>query len=351
MSNSKLGVGIAGLGLIAPEHATGYRRLADLVEIRGVCDVDLTRAKAFAEEFGGRPYGNLDDLIDDSSIEAIDLLLPHALHYDAAMAVLNAGKHLLIEKPLAPTYAESVAICRRAEDVGVRFMVAENTRYMKGYQAAGRLLSDGTIGTVNHVRTNLSSWDKARLSRPDFWGRQYRTGGGLILDTGAHSFYLLKWLLGPFRELSASATQVFPLEVEVEVEDTAEVLGTLANEAHFICGLTAVSEIPHNERLELYGTDGAIIVDQMADPVVKVFRGHLDFKGAAVEGVPFGPDAWHPGGWHFESVIEEVADFVHSIVDSRAPLIDPYDCAYAIGVVEAAYEAIRMKAPVPVQLT
>ncbi len=116
MSNSKVGVGIAGLGLVAPSHAMGYKRLPDLAEIRGVCDVDPIRAKAFAEEFGGNAYTNLDDLIGDPSIDAIDIALPHGLHYEAAMAVLGAGKHLLIEKPLAPTYRESVDICRKAED-------------------------------------------------------------------------------------------------------------------------------------------------------------------------------------------------------------------------------------------
>lgn len=349
MSISKLGVGIAGLGLIARSHAMGYKRLHDLAEIRGVCDVDPTKARVFADEFGGTAFTTLDGLIGDPSIDAIDLVLPHHLHYEAATAVLDAGKHLLIEKPLAATYRESVDICRKADNAGVRLMVAENTRYVKGYIAAERLLGEGAIGSVHHVRTFLSSNDKARLSTPGFWGRSYSSGGGLILDTAAHSFYLIKWLLGDFEELSASATQVFPLDAEVE--DTAEVMGTLANEVHFICGFTSVSEIPHSERLELYGTEGGIIVDQMADPVVKLFRGHLDFTGTAVEGVPFGPDGWHPGGWHYESVIDEVADFVRACVENRAPMIDPYDCAYAIGVIEAAYESIRAKVSVRVRLS
>ncbi len=348
MTVSRLGVGIAGLGLIGRSHAMGYKRLDDLAEIRGLCDVDPTKASAFADEFGGTAYTGLDDLINDPSIDAVDLILPHRLHHDAAMAVLDAGKHLLIEKPLAGSYRESAEICRKAEAAGVRLMVAENTRYVKAYVAAERLLREGVIGSVNHVRSYLSSSEKIRLSTPGFWGREYASGGGLILDTGAHSFYLLKWLLGEFEEVFASATQVFPLDTEVE--DTVEVMGTLASKAHFICGFTSVSEIPHSERLELYGTDGGIIVDQMADPVVKLFRGHLDFPGTAVEGVLPGPDGWHPGGWHYESVLEEVADFVGAIVEERAPMIDPYDCAYAIGVVEAAYESIRVRTSVPVRL-
>jgi predicted dehydrogenase len=84
----------------------------------------------------------------------------------------------------------------------------------------------------------------------------------------------------------------------------------------------------------------------MAEPVVKLFGGHQDFNGRPVGGVAFGPDAWHPGGWHYESVITEVTDFVESLAEGRAPLIDSYDCAYAMRVVEAAYASIRSAKPV-----
>ena len=317
----------------------GYQALQGLAEIRGVCDVDPSRARAFADEFGGEVFDDLAGLLRDPSIDAVDLILPHREHVDAAIATLSAGKHLMIEKPLAPTYRESRDICSLAELKQVTFMVAENTRYVTAYVAAERLLRDGAIGVVDNARTFLSSNMKARLSRPDFWGRTFLGGGGLILDSAPHSFYLLKWLLGDIDTIVTSAARVFPLDVEVE--DVAEVTGLTKGGAHFICGFSSVSEIPHSERLELYGTTGGIIVDQMADPVVKLFRGHLDFTGSAVEGVAYGPDGWHPGGWHYESVLAEVSDFVHAIVDDRPPLIDPTDCAYAIRVIEAVYESAR----------
>jgi predicted dehydrogenase len=79
----------------------------------------------------------------------------------------------------------------------------------------------------------------------------------------------------------------------------------------------------------------------MSQPVVKLFRGDRDFAGEPVAEVPFGPDAWHPGGWHWESVIAEVTDFVRSLIEGRGPLIDAWDAAYAIKVVDAAYESVR----------
>jgi predicted dehydrogenase len=324
----------------------GYQALQGLAEIRGVCDVDPSRARAFADEFGGEVFDDLAGLLRDPSIDAVDLILPHREHVDAAIATLSAGKHLMIEKPLAPTYRESRDMCSLAELKQVTFMVAENTRYVTAYVAAERLLRDGAIGVVDNARTFLSSNMKARLSRPDFWGRTFLGGGGLILDSAPHSFYLLKWLLGDIDTVVTSAARVFPLDVEVE--DVAEVTGLTKGGAHFVCGFSSVSEIPHSERLELYGTKGGIIVDQMADPVVKLFQGHQDYRGAAVPGILCGPDGWAPGGWHYESILAEVADFIGSIVDKRQPLIDSRECAYAIAVVEAAYESQLTKSPVAI---
>lgn len=341
----KLGVGIVGLGVISKTHAAAYRAF-DGVELVAGCDVNESAAAAFAAEFGGTTYTDYRELLQDPAVDVVDVILPHHLHYEVAMAVLEAGKHLLLEKPIAPTYEESVAIYRKAKEAGVHFMVAENTRYMAAYVAAERLIREGAIGEVIHARTYLRSNEKAHLSMPGYWRTEFRSGGGLVMDTGAHSFYLLKWLLGEVEALSGYATKVFPLENEIE--DTADVIGRMRSGAHFSCGFTSVSEIPHSERLELYGTEGGILIDQMSDPVVKVFRGQHDFTAQALEEVPFGPDAWHPGGWHYESVLAEVTDYARSLVEGRPPQIDSRDAIYAIRVVEAAYESIRSGKPVTV---
>lgn len=344
MTVPKIGVGIVGLGLISRTHAAAYQRMADEANLVAVCDIDEVVATEFAEEFGGAIYHDLQQLIDAPEVDVVDLILPHRLHYDAAMAVLDAGKHLLLEKPIAPTYAQSVEIYRKARESGVHFMVAENTRYIAAYQAAEKLIEDGVIGDPIHARTFLRSNEKAHLALPGYWRTEFKQGGGLVLDTGAHSFYLLRWLLGEIEELFATAGKVFPLPNEIE--DTAEVHGAMRSGAHFSCGFTSVSEIPHSERLELYGTHGGMLIDQMSDPVVKLFRGDQDFSGEAVTGVPFGPDAWHPGGWHYESVLAEVTDYVRSMVDGRPPLIDSRHTVYALEVVEAAYESITSGEPV-----
>ena len=346
MSNRKPGVAIVGLGLIARTHAAAYSKLDSLVDLVAVCDVDRQRALLFADEFETTPRFNLDDVVGDPAVHVVDLILPHHLHVAAANLVIDAGKHLIIEKPVAETYRESVEICRKAADAGIHFMIAENTRYVAAYIEAERTLRTGAIGDVIHARTTLRSNEKLHLSQAGNWRTQPSMGGGLILDTGAHSFYLLKWLLGEFDEVRSFASKQYPLDNEIE--DTVDVLGTLKSGAHVSCTFTSVAEVPHSERLELYGTEGTIIVDQLADPVVRVFGGHQDFLGETLDRVAYGPDGWHAGGWHYESVLNEISDYVRALVEGRPTLIDSNDAAYAIAVVEAAYRSVADGGPIKI---
>jgi len=94
--------------------------------------------------------------------------------------------------------------------------------------------------------------------------------------------------------------------------------------------------VPHSERLEVYGTTGSLIVDQLTDPPVRFYAEPTDFDGSPVEG-----PVYDPMGWHFFSIVEEVKDFIHCAAEGRPPPVDPLDCCYAIRVIERAYESAR----------
>jgi UDP-N-acetyl-2-amino-2-deoxyglucuronate dehydrogenase len=330
----KIGVGMIGAGLIAPLHAAGFQELPEKAVVVAICDIDQEQAETLAMLFGARVYNDYQQLIDDPHVDLVDVLLPHHLHYPAAMAVLNARKHLLLEKPVAMTYQESVEIVNAARQAGVHFSVAENTRFIKAYIEAEKWIRAGKLGKITLVRTFLPANERIRLSSDDFWGKKARYGGGALIDSGPHTFYLLKWLFGEFKDLTAFTSQIYA--VSSEVEDNAEVLGHLANGAKFSCCFSFTTEIPHSERLEVYGTNGALIVDQLANPPAKFYADPTDFDGTPLEGVEY-----DPMGWQFFSVVEEVKDFIGAVWENRSPTVDPTDCCYAIHIIEKAYESSR----------
>ncbi len=334
MSPNKIRVGIVGAGLIAPIHAAGFQEMPDEVEVVAVCDIDEEKANELAGLFDARIYSRYQDLIADPEVDLIDLLLPHHLHLPAAMAVLNAKKHLLIEKPLATTYEDALAIIHKAQEVGVYFGVAENTHYIPAYLEAEKMVRSGQLGEITLVRTFLPANERMRLFSEDFWGKSRQKGGGALIDSGPHSFYLIKWLFGDVKEVSAKTYQIY--QVGSEVEDNADIFGCLASGAHFISCFTFTAEIPHSERLEIYGTHGSLIIDQLADPPVKYFAEPMDFEGSPVQGVDY-----DPMGWHYFSIVNEVKDFIHTFQEGCPPRVNPMDCAYAVRVIEAAYQSSK----------
>jgi UDP-N-acetyl-2-amino-2-deoxyglucuronate dehydrogenase len=330
----KLRVAILGAGLIAPNHAAGFQEMPELAQVVAVCDTDRQSAEDLAMMLDARISTDYREVLADPGIDLMDVLLPHHLHYEVAMAIIQAKKHLLLEKPVAMTYQQSLAIYEAAKKAGVHFGVAENTRYVRAYVEAEKILRSGQLGNIMLVRTFLPANERMRLSSEGFWGKKAACGGGTLIDSGPHTFYLLKWLFGEIKELVAFTSQLY--DVQSEVEDNADVRGRLACGADFLSSFSFTTEVPHSERLEVYGSTGALIVDQLANPPVKVYADPADFDGSTIEGPEY-----DPMGWHFFSIVEEVKDFVHSLVEGRSAQVDPLDCCYAIRVVEKAYQSAR----------
>ena len=334
MGQDKIRIAMLGAGLIAPIHAAGFQEMADQAEVAWVCDTDEEKARDLAGLFDARVTTDYREAIADPGVDLVDVLLPHHLHLPVARDVFAGKKHLLIEKPLALTYADALAICHQAQEAGLCLMVAENTRYIQAYRAAEEIVRSGKLGEISLVRTFLPANERIRLSSPDFWGKKRAQGGGALIDSGPHSFYLLNWLFGPVREVAAFTGTLY--RVGSEVEDNADVIGALESRARFLSSFTFTAEIPHSERLEIYGSQGSLIVDQLADPVVKYFADPTDYEGSPVEGVES-----DPMGWHYFSIVEEVKDAIRTLAEGTPPLVDPLDCAEAVRVIEAAYQSVR----------
>jgi predicted dehydrogenase len=327
-----LGIGLVGLGQISRAHRAGYAQAGERARVVAVCDQDEALAAEVAGELGARAYTSLDDLLSDAEVAAVDLTLPHHVHFPAARAALSAGRHVLVEKPLAPSSEECRSLIEQARESRLTLGVAENTRFVAAYIAVERLLRAGTLGEPRLARTLISGSEVQRLRDTSLWkGRQAGSGGGTILDAGPHSFYLLRWLLG---ELATVRAFHHRLVAESEVDDHAVVAGRLASGALYSTEYTFTAEIPWGERLELYGSEGSVIVDQLSQPPAIHYAGPSDREGHALTDVPY-----NPGGWKLESIAAGVLDFVDAIRAGRAPTVSGDDGLHGVLVAERAYES------------
>jgi predicted dehydrogenase len=331
-AGAPLGVGLIGLGSINRAHIAGYRSVPQAATIVAVCDTVAAAAEDRARELGATPYTDHHALLADERVDSVDVTLPHSLHFPVVRDALEAGKHVYVEKPLALEPAQCRELIDLARDRGLRFTVAENTRFVAAYLATKRLLDDGSLGRIRTVRTLIYGSEAERIRANRWIGRPEEAGGGVIIDAGVHSFYLLEWLFGRVRRVRATMAAVLP---ESQVEDNAVVSGELEGGTLFTCELTCTAELPWGERLEVCGEAGVVIVDQLVEPVVRHFRGEHDFTPVAVAGVPYDPE-----GWKTTSIAEGAADFVHAVREGRPTGVDPEDGYRAVLIAQKAYESV-----------
>ena len=333
MTGERIGIGLIGLGSINRAHIRGYQESRALARIAAVCDVREAVATERATALQCTRYREYLSLLQDPAVHAVDITLPHALHYKVAKAALEHGKHVLVEKPMAATSAECMELITLAQRSHLTFTVAENTRFVKAYMEAEKLVRDGTLGAPRLIRTFIYGSEYERLVVSDDWiTRKSDAVGGVIIDCGAHSFYLLKWLYGDIATVQAFQSTFVP---QSEVEDYASVHGVMQNGANFSVEFTATAEVPWGERCEIYGSKGSLIIDQVCNPVAIQYRGAKDFQGTPLPGVPFNLEDWKQ-----QSIVDEVKDFVAAIAERRPPTIDPLHGYYSLKIVEAAYASI-----------
>jgi UDP-N-acetyl-2-amino-2-deoxyglucuronate dehydrogenase len=206
--SDQLTLAFVGCGAIAEMHLMGIGARAPAIRITAAVDPVAERAEAMAKRTGARPFASLDQALAAGGFEAVDLMLPHDLHEPLACAALAAGKHVLLEKPMATTVASCDRILAAARAAGTVFMVAENAQYWPEVVRAKELLDRGALGDVVSARATVTM--PLMRGSPFYAGeRPWRfdkavTGGGISLDVGSHWIRPLRIWLGEIDEVVAA---------------------------------------------------------------------------------------------------------------------------------------------------
>jgi predicted dehydrogenase len=259
----KLRVGLLGVGAIAQVVHLPVLSQLENVELAAVCDVDKPRAKAIAARFGiPNVYGDDNQVFRSDDLDAIIICTPNHLHDAQAIAGLQAGKHVLVEKPLATTAEAAERVIRVAESSDRRLMIAMNNRYRPDTMALRPFAQGGELGEVFLTR---GAWlnRKMRVVRPTWRHRRATSGGGAMMDLGVQSLDLCLWMQG-FPEISSVFTHMH-LPGGMEVEDTAGLLVRLKN-GSAISLTVSWSLVAERDRhyLRMLGTRGSGAISPLA---------------------------------------------------------------------------------------
>ena len=332
-------VGIIGMGSIArSRHLAALRAHADRVAIRAICDPDpgaLECGRAAVPEADA--YRDARVLLAEPAIDAVLLALPNHLHLEGCRQAAAAGKHILLEKPIARTPAEADEVIAAARQAGVMLMIAHSDRYSPVFRETRRLLDEGVLGEVIALHVDHYS---NYVNPPGGWRRSRDLiGGGCVMDTGIHQLDLLSWYLGTPAEVFAySATD--PARLESEVVCTAVFKFTGGAIAEFFCNWAAFRSPParirNNEGLSVFGKRGSLYV--------------MDYETLILASPSTDPALPHtrelkvdnPGEW-----VVMWGHFIDCLRTGAVPLTNGPESKKAVELVAAIYRSLESGAPVP----
>jgi predicted dehydrogenase len=371
MADTPLKIAMIGCGGMAGGHLSGYEQIQaqepGLVELVAMCDEDPGRAENFAAraaEFQGgtkpRVYTDVAEMLAKEPLDGADIATPHHLHHTIGCACLEAGVHVLIEKPIGVTVRATQAIIEAARRNGKIAATAENVRRGLCQRAAHWALNElKLLGEMRMFFAQHASYQQPES--PPRW--HWRTdlllgGGGMVMDSGAHFCDTIRYLFGDVERVYAEVRQFEPhphLKGEETVLDSRE--DSWVATLHFASGLIGVWSwsyvLPGHSfsQVVYYGSEGCLVETDRFDVFHGPFAG-AEFRLKDGKVVPMaavqamflawlgeeGRQKLFPHGF-YNGVVLECYDFLTAIRDGRPPEVDAEAGLKAKAIAEAIFES------------
>lgn len=318
--------GIIGCGDVARRRAARAIQVQPESELVAACRRDATALRSFCEDYGiGKAYAKAEHLIADSSLHAVYIATPVGCHREQAVQAAQAGKHVLLEKPMALDVAECDAILSACRDAGVTLGIAYYRRFYPVIARMKELIQDGAIGTPLSIRAATAT----RVLTPDFEGYwrvdPAQSGGGPLMDLGSHRLDLFATFFGaPIEAHAFCATRCG----DYATEDCASALLRFKDDVHGTLECFFGAGVDPDE-FSILGTEGRL-------DATPLNRGNLKIDSGGET-----RSEQHPP--HDNYNVPLIADFIRAIDEQRAPTVSGTDGRTVNATIAQAYAAANRR--------
>ncbi len=277
-STGKIGVAVVGTGFGQKIHIPGFQH-HHRTEVVAVYNRSLDKAKAIAQS-NNIPYADndLDKILALAEVDAVSISTPPFLHYEMGKAVLAAGKHLLLEKPMAMNVAQVKELSNLAESQGLVAIADFEFRFVPPWQLLAEYLQQGYVGNFRLIKIDWLVTSRANPERAWNWYSCKDMGGGALGAVASHAFDYISWLFGSVKRLSAHLSCTVPLRPDpnennilkpVDADDTCLVMLELADGTPCQLSISSVTYAGRGHWVEVYGDKGTLVLgsDNLKDYV------------------------------------------------------------------------------------
>ncbi len=334
--NKKVGVGLVGSQFISSIHAESLKTVSD-AEIIAVMSPTKGNAKEFASKHGiPHHFTNLDDMLAMEEIDMIVIGAPNSLHCEIALKAAQAGKHMVVEKPLCMNLAEADLMIETCKKANVKLMYAEELCFTPKYVRLKALLDEGALGRP----VLLKQSEKHDGPHADHFWDVEKSGGGVTMDMGCHAIEFFRWLNGrkPIKSVYAQMTTSVHKDKTIG-DDNAIIILEFENDVIAIAEESWTKLGGMDDRAEIHGSEGVAYADVLQGNSIQTYS--KKGVGYAVE------KAGNTKGWSFTMYEEiwnygfpqEFAHFVDCVKNDKKPEVTGEDGRAVLEVIFAAYES------------
>ena len=322
--------GIVGCGLIARFHADAIASLENAA-LMGVADASRPLAERFAESRGVKAYPDFDAMLADPRIEAVCICTPSGLHGENALQALKAGKHVVLEKPMAFTAAQAKELEAQAQKSGCVLTVISQLRFSEDIRSVKALLEQNAFGKLVLCDLYMKYWrDPAYYAESPWKGTLRFDGGGALMNQGIHGVDILLYLAGNAKVLCAKNRTLFH---SIEVEDCSVAMLEFENGAMGVMEATTCACPGFERRLEIIGTEGSVVlVENRIEKLIIGGETVIDGVEELLTGT-----ASDPAAMSCRLHAKQIANFVGAINGEEALAIPPAEGVRAVSLIEKIY--------------
>ena len=338
--------GVCGVGVVFDTfHSLGAVG-QEKYKFTAFYDVNVKKAKRIARRFKGEYFEDYDSLLK-SDIDAVLVTVPHHLHKEMVLKAAKAGKHILCEKPMARTLEECDEMIAATKKAGVKFMIAENHRFLPAHRWIMEAVKKGLIGNVFLIRAYEGVNEIPGLSTPGWKGDIKMRNMGALLDMGVHRIAITNWILDDTIEMANCWVTKQCTTLETKAEDNAMVMYRYTSGVIMDMQVSFAVVSPPSNELQIYGTKGTIIENHAWEDPIKIFSNHPDM--GENKGKWYQPTDINHGPfpqYYTISMGAEDLHFAECILNNSEPEFTPEDAKKTVEAVLMAYESANRNKPV-----
>lgn len=331
--------GIVGAGVIGAVHAELISSMAGEAELAVIADIEQDRAAQLAGEHHCAAASTVEDVLARSDVDAVSVCVPSGLHAEIAVPALEAGRDVIIEKPIDVTLAAADRILEAQRRSGRTVTTISQRRFQPAFRAVQEAVTSGHLGRLAWGMAESTFWRSQEYYDSGGWrGTWALDGGGALMNQGIHALDLLVWMMG--EPVEATATTATLAHDRIEVEDTLSATLRFAGGALGTVTATTAAYPGRSVRLTVAGDAGTAIVDSDHLTYLQTKSAESAADGDGDRPPVVDNDSRDGEGPH-AAHRAQYADFLAAVREGRSPKITAADGRRALATVLAIYESAR----------